>query len=48
MLLLFRQKKLSDISENIELEIGFFETSQEVTYESMYQEAKKSIKNSQD
>lgn len=41
---LFRQKKLSDISENIELEIGFFETSQEVTYESMYQEAKKEYK----
>lgn len=44
MLRLFRQKKLSDISENIELEIGFYETNHESTYENMYQEAKKQIK----
>lgn len=44
MLRLFSQKKLSDISENIELEIGFYETNHESTYENMYQEAKKQIK----
>ena len=44
MFRLFSQKKLSDISENIELEIGFYETNHESTYENMYQEAKKQIK----
>ena len=40
MLRMFAQKKLSDISENIELEIGYFESNEQTSYEKMYQEAK--------
>lgn len=40
MLRMFAQKKLSDISENIELEIGYYESCGQTSYEKMYQEAK--------
>ena len=40
MLRMFAQKKLSDISENIELEIGYYESNDQTSYEKMYQEAK--------
>lgn len=43
MLRMFAQKKLSDISENIELEIGYYESCGQTSYEKMYQEAKATL-----
>ena len=43
LLRMFSQKKLSDISENIDLQIGYCRTCETVNYEKMYQAAKKML-----
>lgn len=41
LLRMFSQKKLSDISENMDLQIGYCRTCETVNYEKMYQAAKR-------
>lgn len=43
LLRMFSQKKLSDISENMDLQIGYCRTCETVNYEKMYQAAKKML-----
>ena len=43
LLRIFSQKKLSDISENMDLQIGYCRTCETVNYEKMYQAAKKML-----
>ena len=43
LLRMFSQKKLSDISENMDLQIGYCRTCETVNYEKMYHAAKKML-----
>ena len=43
LLRMFSQKKLSDISENMDLQIGYCRTCETVNYEKMYQASKKML-----
>ena len=43
LLRMFSQKKLSDISENMDLQIGYCRTCETVNYEKMYQADKKML-----
>ena len=43
LLRMFSQKKLSNMSENMDLQIGYCRTCETVNYEKMYQAAKKML-----